>query len=201
MTTPVDRVEKAMETELSRLGSEKLLLAATGADIRDATVAGVLAATLAVGAENCIAWADATDDSTLSALLMDAGECYREIRSETLEAWPDAEDSADPLVNPTDPGEDSRRIGIGLLGLPILLDRLLLQAVSYHVNEANTTAADRLREFRTSIRELSDGAADNLEDEAVEEPAVESAGAVIEAAYERYADRLEAMGLDPKPLC
>lgn len=196
----VERVEAAMETELSRLGSEKLLLAVTGADIRDATVAGALAATLDVGADCCEAWAAETGDAGVAAALADAAELYADLRATTLDAWPDAASEADPLVEPADPGDEPGRVGAGLVGLPLVLDRLLLQAVSYQVNEADTAAADRLRGFRETVGTISVSAEGTLGVEA-DEGAVEAAVAVVEAAYERYADRLEDMGLDPKPLC
>lgn len=196
MTTPADRVSAATETELSRLGSEKLLLAVTGADIRDATVAGALEATLAVAADRCETWAAKTADSDAAEALRSAAERYTELREETLKAWPDAEDVSDAMVDPDDPGDAAGRIGAGLVGLPLVLDRLLLQAVSYHVNEANTAVADQLRGIRESVSAILDTATAVSDDES-ETAAI----TVVEGAYERYANRLDRMGLDPKPLC
>lgn len=197
MADIADRVEAQCETELSRLGSEKLLLAATEAEIRPDTVAGALAATADVAATAIESWAETADDGDAAALQAEAADAYRDINEATLSAWPDAE--GETLVVPDAPDGDWERVGAGLVGVGLVLDRLLLQAISFHVNEANTGAADRLREFRGAVQDLVDRA--DAVDEADHDAAVAGAAAIVESAYERYAARLDSMGMDPKPLC
>jgi hypothetical protein len=195
MAGTADRVETECETELSRLGSEKLLLAATGADIQAATVAGALAATAGEAAVQLEAWAETADDAAAS-VLADAASTYEAIHETTLEAWPEAD--GESLVELDGPDGDWDRVGAGLVGVGLVLDRLLLQAISYHVNEANAGAADRLRGFRDEVETVVDRA-ESVDGDRV---AVVAGGvAVVEAAYDRYATRLDEMGLDPKPLC
>jgi hypothetical protein len=73
--------------------------------------------------------------------------------------------------------------------------------VSFFVNEADTARSDLFRDLREVADDLLGTAADlGLEGDAAEE-AAEAAGAVVDAAYDAYVDRLEAMGFDPKPIC
>lgn len=197
MTAIADRVEAACETELSRIGSEKLLLAATEADIGAATVAGAVAATADEAATRVEGWAETVDDEAAASLLAEAANAYRDIHDVTVEAWPEA--TGETLVELENPDGDWARVGAGLVGVGLLLDRLLLQAISYHVNEANAGAADRLREFRADVKEVV-SLADSVDD-GDQDAAVAGGVKMIDAAYDRYAARLEAMGLDPKPLC
>jgi hypothetical protein len=196
MAAIADRVEAECETELSRLGSEKLLLAATEADIRADTVAGAVAATADEAAAQLETWAEAAEDE--AAAFLDAGEtAYRAIHDGTLATWPDA--AGEPLVELDATDGDWERVGAALVGAGLVLDRLLLQAISFHVNEANARAADQLRDFRTDVQDVVDRTEEGSEGR---EAALVAGGvAVIEAAYDRYAARLDAMGLDPKPLC
>lgn len=197
MEAIADRVEAECGTELSRLGSEKLLLAATEADIRAETVAGALAATAGEAAAQLEAWAETADDEAAVALLSDAATTYRTVHEATVDAWPDA--AGEPLVELEDANVDWERVGAGLVGMGLVLDRLLLQAISYHVNEANAGAADRLRGFRNDVDEVVDRV--ETGDAGDRDALVAGGVAVVEAAYDRYASRLDAMGLDPKPLC
>jgi hypothetical protein len=196
MTVIPDDIEAECETELARLGSEKLLLAATEADIRADTVAGAVAGTAGAAAEALEAWATSADDGDAAAMLTEAAAEYRSVREATLEAWPDA--AGDAVLELPAADGDWHRVGAGLVGVGLVLDRLLLQAISFHVNEANTGAADRLREVRADVAQLVDrpGSAAGGED-----AVVAGAVAAVESAYDRYATRLDAMGLDPKPLC
>jgi len=89
-------------------------------------------------------------------------------------------------------------VGAGLVGLPLVLDRLFLQGISFFVNEADEARADLFRDLRETTDGIRDSAADLDVDE---ERARNAASAVVTAAYDEYVDRLEAMGFDPKPIC
>ncbi len=197
MAAIADRVEVECETELSRLGSEKLLLAATEADIRSDTVAGAVAGTADEAAAQLESWADSALDDDAAALLTEAATAYRTVSETTLETWPEA--AGESLIELDGPDGDWEWVGAGLVGVGLVMDRLLLQAISYHVNEANAGAADMLREVREDVGGLVDrpDSVDDSDDEA----AVAGAVAVVAAAYDRYETRLDEMGLDPKPLC
>lgn len=196
-------VRAEADTELSRLGAEKVLLAATRATLEPDAIAGALASDLAEGSERLDAWAEEADDAALARAMADAAERYEDLRAATLEAWSDADTAVEGLVADLgDPAGDAERAGAGLVGLPLALDGLLLGAVSYHVNEADEAAADRARDLRSAVAELGEEFAGLLAARAGDDDAVrEGAVGAIEASYRIYASRLEAMGLDPKPIC
>lgn len=198
----VTRVESTTDTELSRLGSEKVLLAATGAQLEPDAVAGVLAAAVGQGGRRLDAWA-ADADGDLAAVMADGADRYAALHDRVSETWPVADGDIDPLLGDLgDPSGDAARAGAGLVGLSLVLDRLLLQAISYHVNEADAAAADEIRSIREAVADVRGDGAGRLADAAADhEAAVAGAVGVVEAAYAVYAARLEDMGLDPRPIC
>lgn len=197
----LDRVRTATETERSRLGSEKVLLAATDARLEPDAVAGVLAATLDLGTDRLEAWAAEAADDDLAGAMADAASRYGDLSSRTRTAWPDADDDVGLLADLGDPTGDAARAGAGLLGLTLVLDRLLLQVVNFHVNEADDAAADTVRELREGVAEIQADHADQLASLDDRDGVVAGAVGVVESAYDEYAARLEAMGLDPRPIC
>jgi hypothetical protein len=197
------RVRTRTDTELSRLGSEKLLLAATDATLEPDAVAGALLTDIGAARDRLEVWGGRADAEAVAAALSDGAARVEHLEGTVAKAWPEATVEKEGLLaNLEDPGSPSGRAGAGLLGLPLVLDRLLLQSVSFHVNEANTGAADRLREARDGLREIREEAVgSSVAATPNPDAAVADAVAVIAAAYDTYESRLEAMGLDPKPLC
>lgn len=196
-----------MKTELDRLGSEKALLAATEARLETDAVLVTAAATLTEASETLADWAAAAEGPA----------------AETLQAAADTlADGADRVAAEFDDGElgdvsaldvpflslsagtDVERLAVGTIALPLVLDRLFLQSVSFFVNEADTARADLFR----ALREEADGLlADGQEaltalcEDDDWEGAEDAATDAIRAAYDDYASRLDAMGFDPKPIC
>ncbi len=199
-----DRIQAEAGTELSRLGSEKALLAATQASIDTESVIGVLGASLAIASDRLDEWADASEDAELSAALADAATQLADLRTELNVA------DADGIPAPTwlgdrlaGPETDVGRAAAGLIGVPLVLDKLCLQAVSFFVNEADTARAEEVRAIRGALEAIREDSATAIADasEGSDEAATEGAIAVIEAAYAEYAERLDALGFDPKPIC
>lgn len=198
----LERVESATETERSRLGSEKVLLAATDATLEGPAVAGVLVAAFDRVAGRLEAWGDAVDDEDLAAVLADGASTYAELHDDAKSQWPDATSGSDGLLADLgDPQTGPARAGAGLLGAPVVLDRLLLQVVNFHVNEADGPGADAARELRDEVAGLKLTAAERLASRADADAIVDGATTAVEAAYDTYAGRLEGMGLNPKPIC
>lgn len=199
---PLDRIRAEYETELSRLGSEKCLLAATDANLEDDAVLAVVADALATGRDRLANWADDVENDALAGALADAAARLDDALDRNATAFP-ADPSTDAPIGDHlgDPESDRERAAAGLLGLPLVLDPLLLGAVSYFVNEADSTTADRLRDCRAAVNEVLDDDAKALVGDEGADDVVAAAGAVIEAAYAEYADTLAGMGLDPKPIC
>ncbi|MFU1780025.1 transcription antitermination protein [Haloarcula japonica] len=194
----IDAVRDQTETERDRLGSDKVLIAAT-----DATLETGAVLTAAVTRESGLAdildrWA-AEADSDVAAQFEAAAEAATE-RADRIDA--DAGDSDGFLDNLETVSGTARRVGAGLVAAPLIADRFYLQVVSFFVNEADEQRADTFREIRREASALDDGKT-VLEylSESERETAATAATDAIGAAYDDYAETLGAMGLDPKPIC
>ena len=194
-----EHVRESHATALDRLGSEKSLLALTEARLETPAVLSAAGAALASARATLSDWAaDAGGPvaDALAAAAEDLGAAADRV-AESLDAALPGDSPFVSLAGDSDAG----RAGAGLVGLGLVLDRVFLQCVSFFVNEADTARADLFRDLREVADDLLDTAADlGLDGEAAED-AAEAAGAVVDAAYGAYVDRLEAMGFDPKPIC
>lgn len=202
----LERARTAADTELTRLGSEKALLAATDATLDTETILAALATTLDDAADHLAAWAEATDDPPLADALADGATRLETARGELGQVDTDLAPERSWLgAGIGAPETDVGRAAAGVVGVPLVLDRLCLQSVSFFVNEADTERADVVRAVRDGVADLRDAhlaaVAEWADDADAAETAVEAAAAVVTAAYQEYADRLDKMGLDPKPVC
>lgn len=203
----LDSVRTGTETELDRLGSEKALLAATEARLEPDPVLVTAAAALADARDRLAEWADAASDATAAdALRSAAGTLADAFDRVAAELDGDGEDIAalDAPFLALDAEGDIERVAAGTLGVPLVLDRLFLQTVSFFVNEADGQRADLFRDLRDETDAVLETGQDALDDLCTDdgwERAEAAATAVIAAAYEDYVDRLDAMGFDPKPIC
>lgn len=195
--TLADQVRTANETELDRLGSEKALLALTDAQLDTTTVLERTGAALASARDGLAALASDAEAEAVVTAVADARDALAAATDRVADSL-DGEFSADSAFVALDAGTDAERVGAGLVGLPLVLDRLLLQCVSFFVNEADTTRADLFRELRDATDRILDSAADPDVDE---QAARTAASTVVTAAYNEYVSRLEGMGFDPKPIC
>ena len=205
--TLVDGVRESERTELDRLGSDKAMIAATAADLDTDPVLEHVASTLDGLGTTCEAWA-AEGDGDAAALFAATAEAASEEFDRVTAAM---DDSAEPtghapaVVATLDGFEtDPARVG-GLVGQSLAFDRTLLQAVNFFVNEADESRANVIRDVRTAASNRVDEAAAVLGEVCAGEDdwdaAEEAAIAVVDAAYAEYADALDALGIDPKPVC
>lgn len=194
----LDAVRDASTTELERLGSDKLLVALTGANLTGDAVRAA-AATRERGVANVLTgWAEDADGVVGEAFTDAAGAASD--RADRIGTDPaDADALVAHLETVTSTGG---RVGAGLVAVPLVADRFYLQTVSFFVNEADEASADTFRDLRADAGDL-DPARDALSalDERGRERARDAAIDAIEAAYDDYATTLEEMGLDPKPIC
>jgi hypothetical protein len=216
MSVPTDAdgfpeaVREECATELDRLGSEKALIATTAARLeRERVLETALAAELRA-AETFEGWAaDETDDRAralferVAATERAHADRVRELGD--LEA-PDTEPEPDALHGRLRGLEGSvERVAAGAVARPLVASRSLLQVVNFFVNEADNAAAGTFRELRTETDELPpEGAAllgELCTDASDWERALTAATDAVTAAYREYADTLEGMGVDPKPVC
>ncbi|WP_276270619.1 transcription antitermination protein [Haloarcula litorea] len=199
----LDAVRDGAATELDRLGSDKLLVAATGASMTTETVAGVALARERGVAATLDDWAGTVDGPAADALRR-AGAAAGERADRIAAAVADADPGDGDALTAHLAGVEgtAARVGAGLIAVPLVADRFYLQLVSYFVNEADEGRADLFRELRTSASDL-DPAGDALGvlDEGGRERARDAALDAVDAAYEDYAETLRGMGLDPKPIC
>jgi len=209
-----DRVTEEMATELDRLGSEKLLLALTDADLTTTAVHRAAAASEAAARETFEEWAaTAGDDAaaeTFDALAAQEAEHYDRVR----EASPSdgdpgtftiEEGGAGPLHAHLRGLDGTLERAAGLVGRGLVSDRTHLQVISFFVNEGDTGRADLFRDLRaeteTATQEGLDLLAARCEADEDWEAAAGVATYAIQLAYDDYADALAGMGMDPKPIC
>ena len=212
------RIEEERATELDRLGSNNLLIALTEADLDEASVLRVAAASERAARETFETWAgDATDEPAREAFAAVAdreAEHEERVRASLAALGPDPEEG-DEGENATGPGpmhaylrgrEDAvERVAAGMVGRSLVSLRTHAQVISFFVNEADEKRADLFRELRAETEDTLDrGLA--LLDERCEtdedwERARMTAEYVVRVAYDDYADSLTGMGLDPTPVC
>ena len=203
----LDGARTEVETELDRLGSEKSLLAATEARLEPDPVLVTAAAMLRTARETLAAWADSATDGTAADALQTTADALTDgLDRVTADLEGDGEDVAAldaPLLH-LDADSDIARVAAGTLGVPLVLDRLFLQVVSFFVNEADGPRADLFRDLRTDTDAMlttGQSALDELCADDDWDDAETAAVAVVDAAYDDYVERLEAMGFDPRPIC
>lgn len=192
MTQLSDALRDEYETELSRLGSSKVLFALTGGEMDEGPVTAVAAGRAAARADTLEEWA--TDaDGDAAALFSTAAEAEREY-ADSLGADAEAEPSPveEVLRGLETPDE---RLG-GLLAATLVEKRITEQVVGFFVGQANPRAAGDVRDH---VGALEDRLAE-LEDLA-DDAGADAGERVVEAAYGEYVDRLEAQGVNPKPVC
>ena len=218
-------VEDSTESELERLGSSKLLVALTDADLTTETVLRTVATGERAAMETFEAWADdeAHEDARrafaefrdeerehyerVTDLLEDGGDGDADGEAGDPEDEDDVDDETDvgPMHDRLRSLETTpERLG-GAVGRALVGERTHLQVVSFFVNEGDERRADLFREFRTETTAQGDRARELLEDVCEEsedwDRARGAAEGVIEVAYEAYADSLDDLGIDPKPIC
>jgi hypothetical protein len=204
-----EAVEDAKATELDRLGSNRLLVALTGADLTAAAVLRVAAHSEHAARETFRAWAADEDDPRARAAFADAADREAEHRERVLDALDD------PDFDPADGGpmhaylrerDDAvERVAAGMVGRGLVSLRTHGQVISFFVNEADERRADLFRDLRDETADSLARGLDLLDafcaDDEDWERARMVAEYVVQVAYDDYADALGDLGLDPKPVC
>lgn len=202
-----DEIEEAKVTELDRLGSQQSLVALTDANLDPEEVLRATATSEHAAKETFDEWAESASDAArevFAALAEREADHYDRVVSEMDESVtpPDKVDSMHEYLRDLDTTVER---AAGLVGRSLAADRTLLQVVNFFVNEADERRANLFRELReetsASISEGVDLLASECDDDADWELARETAEEVVQIAYDDYAETLEGMGLDPKPIC
>ncbi|SER58345.1 rubrerythrin family protein [Natrinema salaciae] len=204
-----DSIDESMTVELERLGSSKLLVALTDADLTEETVLRTAAASERAAMETLETWADDEEHDGARQLFGEYRDQEREHYDRItamLEGEPafDAEEP-DPMHAELRSLESTTaRLG-GIVGRALVADRTHLQLINFFVNEGDERRADAFRELRTETAAQGDRAAELLEEICTESDEWDRARGVaedvIDIAYDAYADSLDDLGIDPKPIC
>ena len=203
-----ESVESAKQSQLNRLGSSKLLIALTDAELDERSVLEAAANSEHSAHETFSAWADGEDDERAREAFADAAEQERrhlELVTDELDGEFEPADGG-PMHSYLRGREDTlERVAAGMVGRSMVSVRAHTQVISFFVNEGDEDRADLFRELKSDTREtLEDGLAlldDLCEDGDDRERAEMVAGYVIQVAYDDYADSLSELGVEPKSLC
>ncbi|WP_257298094.1 rubrerythrin family protein [Haloarchaeobius sp. FL176] len=198
----VEAVEDGNRTELSRLGSSKSLYALTGGEMDEDNVFAVVEALATAQADRYESWAEHADGELADALSAAAdaeGERAGDAAGKTDETVEGG------VFGGLDDCEGAAERAGGLVAATIVTKKLQEQLVGFFVGQADPTTAQTFRSYGDELDERREAALSALDsvctDDADWEAAVEAASGVVTAAYDVYVDRLEAMGVNPKPVC
>jgi hypothetical protein len=201
-------VEAAKATELDRLGSNKLLIALTDAELDRGSVLRAAAASELAARETFATWADDEPHDAAADLFADVvaqEQRHYDRVADLLGDEVEAPGSGPMHGYLRERDSTVERLAGGLLGRTLVSDRTHVQVVGFFVNEADETAANVFRELRTETREVQERGLELLDSVCEAETDWETAEAVasyvIQLAYDDYADALVGMGVEPKPIC
>lgn len=205
----VTSVKQARQSELDRLGSDRRLLALTGADLTDQQVLSAAALGERAASETFNQWANETSDPELASSFRAIAETEVE-HFDRLQAERDGADLPDSelgalhefLRGLTDP---PAQIGAGLIGRPLVGSQTQLQFVNFFLNEADRTRADLFRSLRADTEDQLERGLELLPTICATptewERAREAADDAIDIAYTEYAEDLTELGINPKSIC
>lgn len=210
-----DAIEEAKATELDRLGSQQSLVALTDADLDAEAVLRAAARSERTARETFSGWAETEEDAgaseTFGSLAEREGDHYERVVADLDGEVSPSDDEFEPS-NEVDPMHAHlRRLNTtveraaGLIARSLVGERTQLQVVNFFVNGADERRADLFRDLRADTREGVSTGAELLESrcdgEDDWERAREVAEEVVQVAYDDYAEALQGMGLNPKPIC
>jgi hypothetical protein len=209
----LSRVRADNETALSRLGSSKSLYAFTDGEMNADAVFGVVADVSHAGASAFEAYrADAMAEPALDAYAAagdrtsDAAIAFGKRVGDDYEQSQHAAVSALGDYGDGTGASEVERLG-ATLGYLLVAGKLAEQATGFFTGEADPSTASDLRAYRGDLEDVREEVLDALpavvaDDDADDAgAAADAAASVIQGAYEEYASRLEAMGVNPKPVC
>ena len=204
----VERVREDNRTALSRLGSSKALYADTGGEMDEETVLRAAAVAERAAGETFAAWADSEPDEEAAAAFRETADEERDHYERVLGTL-DAEQvevAEVPAIQAylRDLDDTVERAG-GLLGRTLAAEKSKDQLVGFFVGQADPQTSQLFRELGSELDDQLDRA-ESLLDAVCEgnedrERALEAASGAVQTAYEEYTERLEEMGVNPKPVC
>jgi rubrerythrin len=207
--TPEEFIEAVREenaTALSRLGSSKSLYADTDGEMEADEVLAAAATAEHHAAETYADWAEAASADVAEAFAATADE--ERDHYETVAGEIDAHEPGEPPAIQSYLREldgDVERLG-GFVGRTLAAEKSKEQVTGFFVGEADPQTARRVRGMGDDLDAQLERATDLLAAECGDDAecwgrAEAAATGAIQAAYDEYTERLEAMGVNPKPVC
>ncbi|MFC7076551.1 rubrerythrin family protein [Haloarcula halophila] len=197
----IDAVRDDKQTELSRLGSSKMLYADTRGEMEPETVTAAAAAREQAAQETFDAWSADSDDDAAALFAEAAGDAADRLADIDV-APADRSFAVDAVLAGLDGTVE--RLG-GLLGWTLVDQKVKEQLTGFFTGQADPQTASTYRSAGKDVAALRTEAGDLLETRCADEDdwgAAETAAAdVVEAAYEEYFETLEELGVNPKPVC
>jgi rubrerythrin len=204
----LEAVREDSRTELSRLGSSKALYADTMGEMETAAVLRSAATAEHAAAETYDSWADSEDGDVAEAFRATAEEerSHYETVLEQFDGDHDPEAGELPAIQSYLRGLEGsvERVG-GFLGRTLAAEKSKDQVTGFFVGQAKPRVASTFRGMGGDLDAQLERATALLEElcdtDEDWERAREAANGAITAAYDEYVERLEGMGVNPKPVC
>lgn len=203
-----DALIDAKRTELDRLGSNKLLVAITDADLSESRVLRAAADSENAAHNTFAAWAEDESQAEAHGAFVAVADQERRHLERVLDALDESHDPVDggPMHEYLRGRDDTiQRVAGGMVGRSLVVDQTHKQLVSYFVNEADERRADLFRDLRNETEETLEAGFDLLDSLCGSDDdwadARAAAEYVVQVAYDDYEDSLRGMGVDPKPIC
>lgn len=202
----VEAVEAENRTALSRLGSSKSLYAETMGEMETETVLGAAADAEQHAAETYEAWAGSEDGDVAEAFAQTAAEerdHYEQV-SGKLDAHEPSEELSAIQRYLRDLDGTVERLG-GFVGRTLAAEKSKEQTTGFFIGQADPKTAQLFRgigeDLDAQLARATDLLAAHCESDEDWDRALKAASGTIQAAYGEYTERLESMGVNPKPVC
>jgi len=202
----IEAVRDENATALSRLGSSKSLYADTEGEMEAEEVFSAAATAEHHAAETYATWAKEASGEVAEAFAQTADEerdHYRTVAGELDAHEPGEVPAIQSYLR--DLEGDVERLG-GFVGRTLAAEKSKEQVTGFFVGEADPQTARLFRRMGEDLDAQLARATAQLEaacgdDGGCWERAEAAATGAIQAAYDEYTERLEAMGVNPKPVC
>ncbi|PSQ12402.1 rubrerythrin family protein [Halobacteriales archaeon QS_5_70_15] len=200
-------VREANRTALSRLGSSKSLYADTMGDMDADAVLRAAADAEHHAVETYTAWAESEADPE-AAEAFEATAREERDHYETVAGKLDGHEPSEevPAIHAYLRSLDGtvERLG-GFVGRTLAAEKSKEQTTGFFVGQAHPGTAQVFRgmgeDLDAQLERALDLLAEHCSDDADWERAEDAASEAIQAAYDEYTERLEGMGVNPKPVC
>ncbi|MGB9964334.1 rubrerythrin family protein [Halobacterium hubeiense] len=203
----LDAVRDDNETALSRLGSSKSLYAATGGEMDAGPVLEAAADAEHVAAQTFRAWAD-DEPHEEAADVFDTTASEEDDHTDAvlaeLDDYQPADDATGMQASLRGLDDTVERAG-ALVGRVLATEKSKEQLTGFFVGQADPQTASLFRDLNDDLDDQRDRALALLETVCETDDdwqtAKDAADEAIQAAYDEYTEQLEAMGVNPKPVC